>query len=164
MQNLEVLADNLVKAVGIFAACYIAIMSILSPIVGGITSALVAKGVIAADCKWAKTVSVLCSMTFHAKSSILVLAIACAAGGCLAWTVTGCSSSKPTPAQPEQVADGARLACLVAVQVAPKSEQLAKQYGLTVDEFALQVCGFVGATAGAIGSAVALPTAGAPSQ
>jgi hypothetical protein len=109
-----------------------------------------------------KVLTKLGALTFRAttKAPLALLFVAASLA------LSGCGSSKPGPTQ---TAEGARVRCMITVQLAPKSEELAKQYGLTIDEFALQACGFVGQTARIVsvaleGVAGSGSVAGAPAQ
>jgi hypothetical protein len=114
------------------------------------------------DWRITKVLTKLGALTLRATTKVPLALLFVAAS----LVLSGCGSPKP---EPTQTAEGARVLCMITVQLAPKSEELAKQYGLTVDEFALQACGFVGQTAKIVSVAIegiagSGSVAGAPAQ
>jgi hypothetical protein len=114
------------------------------------------------DWRITKVLTKLGALTFRATTKLPLTLLFVAAS----LTLSGCGAPKPGPTQ---TAEGAKVLCMITVQLAPKSEELAKQYGLTVDEFALQACVFVGQTARLVsvaleGIAGSGSVAGAPAQ
>ena len=65
---MQAFADQFVKNFGIVVTTILALLVIVSPLAGLITSALVTSGVIAADSKWAVLVAKLCSFSLYAQS------------------------------------------------------------------------------------------------
>lgn len=81
---MQQMADTFVKNLGIVVAAALAAWAILSPIIGMFVGGLVKVGYLKADSRLAKIVAVLCNLTIHAKSSLVLLLV-------LAVPLTGCS-------------------------------------------------------------------------
>jgi hypothetical protein len=65
---MQQIVDQMVKNVGIVVTGIIALCTVISPLVGLVTTALVKSGFIAADSRWAILAARLFMFTFHAES------------------------------------------------------------------------------------------------